>query len=88
MTISAAIDKLFFVNSEDYPFYLSCLFANEEAEEREEVEEAIHTLEDAGIKFTDEILEKKKIRINNVSPEPIRFIDRQFKAVDIDELPF
>ena len=88
MTISAAIDKLFFVNSEDYSFYFSCLFAGEEKEEQEEVEEALHVLEDAGIKFTDEILEKKKIRSNNVAPAPIRFIDRTFKAVDTDELPF
>lgn len=88
MTVSAAINKLFFVNSEDYPFYLSCLFANEEEEEKEEVEEALHTLEEVGIKFTDEILEKKRVRRNNIVPAPIRFIDRQFKAVDIDELPF
>lgn len=88
MTISNAINKLFFVNSEDYQFYLSCLFANEEQEEKEEVEEALRVLEDAEIKFTDEILEKKRVRRNNIVPEPIRFIDRQFKAVDIDELPF
>lgn len=88
MTISNAIDKLFFVNSEDYSFYLSCLFANEEKEEQEEVEEACKTLEDAGIKLTEAIIEKKRVRRANIVPELIRFIDRQFKAVELDELPF
>lgn len=88
MTVSNAINKLFFVNSEDYSFYLSCLFANEEKEEHEEVEEACKTLEDAGIKLTDAIIEKKRARRANIVQEPIRFIDRQFKAVESDELPF
>jgi hypothetical protein len=89
MTISAAIDKLFFVASEDYPFYLDCLFGNEVHEEEEEVSEARKTLANAGIKLTDELLAKKKARRANVVPEPTRFIDRpHFKAVEIDELPF
>ena len=60
MTISAAIDKLFFVECGDYPFYLDCLFGNEIYEEQEEVDEARKTLADAGIELTDEILAKKE----------------------------
>jgi len=89
MTISAAIDKLFFVASEDYSFYLDCLFGNEIHEEEEEVNEARKTLSDAGIELTDEILAKKKARRANRVPEPIPFINRpHFKAIETNELPF
>lgn len=89
MTISAAINKLFFVECGDYPFYLDCLFGNEIYEEQEEVDEARKTLADAGIELTDEILAKKKTRRANYVPEPIPFINRpHFKAIETDELPF
>lgn len=89
MTVSQAIDKLFFVNCGDYEFYLYNLVGNEYYEELEEVKEAMKTLEDAGIKLTDEILAKKKERSSNRVPEPIPFIKRpHFKAVETDELPF
>ena len=89
MTVSAAINKLVFVMSEDYPFYVDCLFGNEIREEEEEVNEARKALAEAGIELTDEILAKKKARRANVVPEPTRFIDRpHFKAVETDELPF
>lgn len=89
MTISAAIDKLFFVECGDYLFYLDCLSDNEIYEEREEVEEARKTLADAGITLTDDLLAKKKARRANYVPEPIPFIDRpHFIAIETDELPF
>lgn len=88
MTISTAIDKLFFVECGDYQFYLDCLFGNEIYEEQEEVDEARKTLADAGIELTDEIIAKKKARRANQVPEPTRFIDRHFVAIETDELPF
>ena len=89
MTTSAAIDKLFFVECDDYQFYLACLFNNEIYEEQEEVDEAKKTLADTGIELTDEILAKKKARKANFVPEPIPFINRpHFTAVETDELPF
>lgn len=88
MTVSQAIDKLFFVASEDYSLYLDCLSGNEIYEEQEEVKEAQKTLTEAEIPFTKEILAKKKDRGSNLVPEPIPFIRRAFKTVETDELPF
>ena len=89
MTVSSAINKLCFVTSEEYSFYLDCLFGNEFYEEDEEVNEAKKVLADAGIELTEEIIAKKKERDANRIPEPIPFINRpRFTAVDIDELPF
>ena len=87
MTLSQAIDKLFFVECGDYPYYLDCLWGEEIYEEQEEVDEARQVFSESGLDL-DEVLAKKKARYANVVPEPIRFIDRCFKAVETDELPF
>ena len=88
MTVSNAINKLFFTESEDYPLYLDCLSSNEFYEEQEEVSKAKKTLAEAGIPLTEEILTKKRERALNVVPEPIPFIRRAFRAVETNELPF
>ena len=88
MTLSNAIDKLFFVECGDYPYYLDCLFGVEIYEEQEEVDKARAVFAESGLDL-DEVLAKKKARRANYVPEPIPFIDRpHFVAVETDELPF
>jgi len=89
MTISSAIDKIYYSTTEEYEFYLFCLWNNELVEEEEELKEAYEVLSEAGISYTAEITNKKSLREKNVVPKPILFIDRpHFFAVETDELPF
>lgn len=88
MTLSNAIDKLFFVECGDYMYYLDCLFDEEVYEEQEEVKEARAVFAESGLDL-DEVLAKKKARRANYVSEHIPFIDRpHFVAVETDELPF
>jgi hypothetical protein len=88
MTLTQAIDKLFFVESVDYLYYLDCLWGREVHEEQEELDEAKRIFSESGLDL-DEVLAKKKVRYANRIPEPIRFIDRpHFIAIETDDLPF
>lgn len=87
MTLSQAINKLFFVECGDYPYYLDCLFGEEIYEEQDEVDEARRVFDESGLDL-DEILAKKKTRRAYYVPDPIPFIKRTFIRCETDELPF
>jgi hypothetical protein len=88
MTLSQAINKLFFVVLCGYPTYLECLWEDEVDKELEEVNEATRIFNQSGLDF-DEVIAKKRERQANHVHEPIRFIDRvPFIPVETDDLPF
>ena len=87
MTIREAIEIVSFSMFGDYDFYLSNLFYDERIEEEKEMTEAQKVIDHN--KTTIKDLEKHWNRMNNVVPEPVKFIDRpHFITVETDELPF
>lgn len=86
MTIREAITKVAFSMSDEWEFYLSVIDTNESIKERNELEEAIKIL--AKNNINNKAVSKHIARQSNIVSEPIRFIDRAFRAIETDELPF
>ena len=84
--IDSAISALSFAISEEYGLYIACLSNNEAIEEADAVKMAAETLEKYGV--SQKAIWVHQQRKENKPVEPVAFIDRCFKRISTDELPF
>lgn len=84
--IDEAISALSFAMSEEYRLYLNCLSNNEAIEEEEVVRTAAETLKKYGISHEAVLVHQQRNEAKLA--DPIAFIDRCFKRINTDELPF